>query len=349
MDKKYHTIVFLGRFEPVHSAHAEMIRRASELAKQVIIIVGSCDQPRTFKNPFTFEERKAMIVPIINKVVPANVAVRIESNFDTVYDNQAWAIRVQEIVKKHTQAIDTIALIGHKKDKSTEEYLSMFPQWKLEEIGLIEPLNATDIRDLYFRRDSNLNFIKGVVPANVLQFLEGFKNSKEYENIIEAREFNTEYQKPYAGLKYPVIFVTVDAVVVQSGHVLMVKRKHNPGKGLWALPGGFVNACTDNSVQDAMIRELREETGIKVPVPVLIGSLNGPKGDKLPKVFDYINRSERGRTITHAYYLEFPAGPLPHVKGQDDAEKAKFIPIAEVKREQCFEDHWDIISHYINI
>ena len=87
-----------------------------------------------------------------------------------------------------------------------------------------------------------------------------------------------------------------------------------------------------------MIRELREETGIKVPAPVLRGSIQGNR------VFDAIDRSARGRTITHAFKIVLPDGELPKVKGSDDAEKARWVPIAEVDSAECFEDHYDIVT-----
>jgi len=135
--------------------------------------------------------------------------------------------------------------------------------------------------------------------------------------------------------------VTADAVVIQSGHILMIKRRSEPGKGLWALPGGFLNANTDKSVKDAAVRELKEETGIKVPTPVLYGSIHDEK------VFDAISRSARGRTITHAFKFVLPDGPLPKVKGMDDAEKASWIPIGELDSSTCFEDHYELITHFI--
>ena len=147
-----------------------------------------------------------------------------------------------------------------------------------------------------------------------------------------------ECKKQYAGLKYAPIFVTADSLVIQSGHVLMIKRKAEPGKGLMALPGGYVNANTDRSVEDAAIRELREETKIKVPDPVLRGNI------KDSRVFDAIDRSPRGRIITHCFKIVLPDGELPKVKGSDDAEKAKWIPISEIKSENCFEDHFDLIQ-----
>jgi bifunctional NMN adenylyltransferase/nudix hydrolase len=266
--------------------------------------------------------------------------INIEENPDTIYNDQAWAVRVQALVAKHTKPGDKVGIIGHKKDDSTF-YLDMFPQWGFENVELIEFLSAVNIRDLYFKRDVNMSFIKGVVPESTFNFLVEFKDSSEYEQIIREREFVINYKKQYASLPYPPIFSTADAVVIQSGHILLIKRRAEPGKGLWALPGGYVNAATDKSVEDAAIRELREETLIKVPAPVLRGSI------VRSKVFDAIDRSPRGRIITHAFFIRLPDGELPKVKGSDDAEKARWVPIAEVRSEECFEDHYEIIQHFL--
>jgi bifunctional NMN adenylyltransferase/nudix hydrolase len=338
MSKKYDTLVLIGRFQPLHNAHLEIIKRATALTDQLVIITGSGKQPRTYKNPFTSAERSNMIK---NATRGLNLHVYVEENIDTIYNDQAWAVRVQGIVSKYRVLGGAgVGIIGHKKDDSSF-YLDMFPQWGYENVELIEFLSAVNIRDLYFKRDVNMKFIQGVVPETTFDFLMQFKNTPEYEQIIREREFVANYKKQYASLPYPPIFSTADSVVIQSGHVLMIKRRAEPGKGLWALPGGYVNASTDKSVEDAAIRELREETMIKVPAPVLRGSI------KRSKVFDAIDRSPRGRIITHAFHIELPDGELPKVKGNDDAEKARWVPIAEVKSEECFEDHYEILQHFL--
>jgi bifunctional NMN adenylyltransferase/nudix hydrolase len=341
--KKFDILVYIGRFQPVHNAHAEIIRRAHSLAEKVIIIVGSGWQPPTYKNPWSSAERHLMLANVIKDITNDPKKIVAEHTFDTIYNDDAWASRIQNIVNKHTNVFvansstPKIGIIGHDKDESTF-YLKMFPQWERVEVELIEPLNATDIRDIYFREGMNLKFLEGVVPATTKCFLESFAKSSNYKQIIAERKFIEDYKKQFSGLAYPPIFVTVDAIVIQSGHVLMVRRRSEPGKGLWALPGGFVNANTDRSVQDAMIRELREETGIKVPAPVLMGSI------KETRVFDAIARSTRGRTITHAFKIHLPAGDLPRVKGSDDAEKASWVPIANIDSSFCYEDHYEIIQ-----
>ena len=252
-------------------------------------------------------------------------------------------MRVQALVNNNSRKGQKIGIIGHNKDESSF-YLKMFPQWDLVEVPLIEPLNATNVRDLYFRKDANMNFIRGVVPQSTARLLDGWKDTPEFNQVVREREFIEVYKKQYASLPYPPIFVTSDAVVIAAGHVLMIKRRSEPGKGLWALPGGFVNANTDKSVQDACIRELREETGIKVPAPVLVGSI------VRSKVFDAIDRSARGRTITHAFLIMLGADTeLPKVKGGDDAEKAQWVPLAEVHSDQCFEDHYEIIQDMVGV
>lgn len=335
MSYKYDTLVFIGRFQPVHNAHIEIIRKATELAHNVIVVVGSAKKPRTFKNPWTADERIKMLKEATSSLGRKDNII-FEQITDSPYNDQAWAVRIQTAVSSHVTSNDKIGIIGHKKDESTF-YLDMFPQWTLEEVPLIEPLNATHIRELYFKKGANTNFLVGVVPPTVLQFMYEFQNTLEFTEVMDEVEFINLYKKQFESLPYPPIFVTTDAVVIQSGHVLMIKRKANPGKGLWALPGGFVNAATDRSVESAMLRELREETGIKVPAPVLSGSI------KETRVFDAIDRSARGRTITHAFHIVLPDGELPRVKGADDAEKARWVPLAQVQSDMCFEDHYDII------
>lgn len=335
--KKYDTVVLIGRFQPVHRAHVEILRRAHELGDQVKVIIGSSFLPRTYKNPFTFQERVNMITESLYEAgLPAQSAFSFSGSPD-FYDDQKWAQNIQQLVGSES---GKTLLIGHNKDESTY-YLEMFPQWEFLDVEAIEPLNATDIRSLYFRKDFNLSYLKSVLPESVQKWLLDFAETEDFQQVIRERIHIETYRKQYEHLPFAPVFVTVDNVIFQSGHVLMVKRRSEPGKGLWALPGGFLNASTDRSLEDAALRELKEETNIKVPIPVLRGSIKGSH------VFDALHRSARGRTITHAFHYVLNGPDLPKVRGADDAEKAMWIPIAHVHREMCFEDHYLILHHFL--
>ena len=124
--------------------------------------------------------------------------------------------------------------------------------------------------------------------------------------------------------------------------MLLVKRKHAPGIGLWALPGGFLQP--DETRVYGMLRELKEETKIKVPGPVLMGSI------KSQKTFDHPHRSTRGRTITTAFFIDLGfSEKLPKVHGSDDAEKAVWVPFKDVDRTKMMEDHFHIIDTFISL
>lgn len=339
MSKQYNTIVFIGRFQPIHNAHLEIVKRACEMARELIIIVGSSEQPRTFKNPWTFADRGGMWNDVLNCFIRHDCRIVIVPSVDFPYNDQMWVSHIQDIVKKNSNITGNgrIAIIGHKKDESSF-YLNMFPQWSLINVEAVEPLNATNIRDLYFQRNVNMNFLKSVVPSSVFTRMEGFCFSPAWQQIVKEREFIEIYRRQFESLPYPPVFVTSDAVVICCGHVLMIRRRSEPGKGLMALPGGFLRADKDKSMLDCAIRELREETGLKVPVPVLKGCVQDSR------VFDAIDRSARGRTITHAFKIILGDTELPKVKGADDAEKAMWVPLSDVSRSRCFEDHYSIIQ-----
>jgi bifunctional NMN adenylyltransferase/nudix hydrolase len=172
--------------------------------------------------------------------------------------------------------------------------------------------------------------------------LEGsFKDTSYYKALAEELEFIKKYKESWATAPYAPIFVTTDSVVVCSGHVLLVTRRANPGKGLLALPGGFLNQY--EKVVDGMIRELREETKIKVPEAVLRGNI------KKIQAFDDPYRSARGRTITHCGLIELPNGELPRVKGSDDALKAGWFELSKLEPSMFFEDHYEILQAMLAI
>ncbi|HJZ23444.1 MAG TPA: bifunctional nicotinamide-nucleotide adenylyltransferase/Nudix hydroxylase, partial [Candidatus Babeliales bacterium] len=321
----------------------------------------STNQPRTHKNPWVFEERKEMIEEYVTgwKNSVPNRYLRLETTLhilparDIKYNNQLWAAKIdvavnatisnlgyQEVWGDWGTRQPKIAIIGHDKDE-TSFYLKMFPQWKQIEYPMNENISASIIRQMYFEGMSK-KFLEAAVPPNVLYFMENFPNQNPtgYLAAKNNYDFCKKYQQGWAVAPYPVKHVTTDAVVVQSGHILLVTRNAEPGEGLLALPGGHLNV--NERIVDAMIRELVEETRLKVPEKVLKGSI------KQSEVFDAVDRSLIGRVITHAFYIELAPGELPPVKGSDDARKAAWYPISDLgtklDEDVFFDDHWHIIQ-----
>lgn len=335
-------LVFIGRFQPFHNGHKAVIEAALEQAKEVVVVVGSSFAARNIRNPFTFQERKAMI----EVVFPTN-RVKVVPVSDYPYDDNKWVNAIQKIVDETVPHAKDVGLIGHSKDH-TSYYLNIFPRWKNHvEVPDVGGINATDIRKIMFEYGvfrGRTEVSHPDIPVESCYILDDIVREdfhKEWETLVQEYQMVKKYKEAWKSAPFPPTFMTVDAVVVQSGHILLVKRGDMPGKGLWALPGGFLNQA--ETMLDGAIRELKEETKIKVPVPVLKGSIKGSK------TFDAPNRSSRGRTITQAFHIDLGVGELPKVKGSDDAEKAFWVPFNEVKQEKMFEDHFFIIDNFLNI
>jgi bifunctional NMN adenylyltransferase/nudix hydrolase len=354
----YDYLVFIGRFEPFHNGHAAVARYALTRAHKLIFLVGSADTPRTIKNPWTVAERAVMIQSALNGSADRLIVHPLR---DHLYNESQWIAGVQrtvaEAIKVDSGKADSgkadsgkadarIGLIGKDKDASSY-YLKEFPQWDLVDVKHTETLSATELRRYLYEANQldshgGLMLIRANVPAPVFDMLDAFrKNSPVFKQLVAEHHFIDTYRAAWAEAPYPPTFVTTDAVVVHSGHVLLVRRRAEPGKGLWALPGGFIGQ--EEGILDACLRELREETRLRIPTPVLKGSIKGAH------VFDHPERSLRGRTITHAFHFDFPIGELPDVRGGDDADKARWIAVSEAldMGPQLFEDHLHILEFFL--
>lgn len=349
MNKKYDFGVVIGRFQPFHLAHQDLIRHSLTLAEKVIVILGSARSAPDVKNPFTPQMREE----IIRACFP-NDADRLifRAVRDYPYNDHVWTADIQnlvgQIVDEDEKENEKVAVVGFFKDR-TSYYLNLFPQWNFEEFYCSDKkflsINSTKIREQFFAGKDEW---KKQVPGTVAAFLEVFKTTDFFPHLKGEFEYINKYRADtqFKGVPYAPVFVTTDAVVVQSGHVLVVRRKVHPGKGLLALPGGFLQP--ELTLEDNAIKELKEETQIKVPAAVLRGSI------KNQKAFDYPERSQRGRTVTFAYYIELEPSlkeGLPRVKGGDDAAKAFWLPLSAIgeKEEEFFEDHVSIIRYFLGM
>ncbi len=329
--------VVIGRFQPFHNSHLELVRFALKQAENLIIVLGSDNQASTIANPWSSEQRTQMIRGALTD--EENKHVEVLRAKDYLYNNNMWVTAVQEMISNVTDNCEDIKLIGHEKDRSSF-YLKQFPQWGDHiEFQSSEKLDGTRIREDLFRKDTIT--IKSRLPKTVFDYLVEFMKTPEYTRLYDEFHQVLSDKAEWEGSPYQPTFVTTDAVCIASGHILVVRRGGKYGKGLIALPGGYIKAT--EKILTSCIRELKEETEIKLDKAEL---------KKLvvdSDVFDHPYRDLRGRVITHAFCFRLPAGQLPRVKGADDADKAWWMPLRDIaaNEPQFFADHYHIINRFI--
>jgi 8-oxo-dGTP diphosphatase len=134
--------------------------------------------------------------------------------------------------------------------------------------------------------------------------------------------------------KYPRPAVTVDLVVFaiegSGSRVLLVRRREKPYTGRWAIPGGFMNMS--EPFENAARRELEEETGVELAVPIaFLGAFGRP------------GRDPRGRTISMAH-IAVLSPPLPPIRGADDAAEAAWVALEDLTSRMLAFDHDEILA-----
>ncbi len=141
---------------------------------------------------------------------------------------------------------------------------------------------------------------------------------KEFEDLKSEHD-ETVYKKPS---------LTVDGIIKKDERLLLIERKNPPFEGMYAIPGGFVEY--GETVEKAVIREIKEETGLKTEIKRLFGVYSDPE------------RDPRGHTVSSVFHLKPVGGEL---KGGSDAENAKYFDIDNLP-ELAF-DHRQIIDDFL--
>ena len=344
---QFHTALLIGRFQPVHNGHLALLRHALQVARYVIVVVGSAHQPRSPKNPFTWQERAAMLRASLSAPEQARVRVLPVRDY---YDLPRWVQAVHSGVAALAGPLpagERMGLVGHFKDASSS-YLRSFPDWELVSLERQGSMDATPIRDAYLGSTHDevttalAPFSEGL-PPSTLAFLHEFSATADAATLRQEWQMLRGYRQAWAAAPYPPVFVTVDALVCCQGQVLLIQRGRAPGQGLWALPGGFVEPR--DTLWQSCLRELAEETHCMLPDDAWRTAL------QQVQVFDHPDRSQRGRTITHVHQFDLGTMPLPAVQADDDAAAVRWVPVADLPgmEAQLFEDHFHILNRLLNL
>ncbi len=306
--------IFIGRFQPVHQGHIHALGIAASQVDKLYILVGSANQCRSIRNPWTFQERSQMLR---TKLRGANINnIEIVPLNDYRYSNTQWMSDVRATAEHFDMGKPV--LFGHMKEGN--DYLTWFPDWQFKSIEAQYNINATAIRDRMF----------------------AIEDPDMPVTVRADREFYDKEAKLFANYPFPetLNFNCSDAILECQGHVLLIQRKFAPGRGAWALPGGFRNQR--ETFLDCAIRELKEETNVRVPEKVLRGSI------VKTELFDDPSRSFGIPRNTMAVYMRISPNPdfsLPRANGADDAALCKWIPLVDALNTiEMYDDHKDILS-----
>ncbi|MEM3023707.1 MAG: NUDIX hydrolase [Candidatus Parvarchaeum sp.] len=131
-------------------------------------------------------------------------------------------------------------------------------------------------------------------------------------------------------MEYKSPSLAVDGVIIKDNQILLIKRKNDPYKDKWAMPGGFVEY--GERTEDAVLREVKEETGLEAKISQLVGVYSDPK------------RDPRKHVVSITYLLKDISGTE---RGGDDAKEAKWWNVNKLP-ELAF-DHQYIINDALKI
>ncbi len=335
------TAVLIGRFQPLHNGHLALLQQALQKAERVIVVLGSAHQARSPRHLFSWQERAEMVKLALPEAERDRVGFL---PLRDLYDEARWVAAVRAGVQAMTGQSEAL-LVGHFKD-ATSDYLRRFAPWQLLSLPRQHRVDATDLRAALFETDdldATLASWVDQVPPSTRAFVQAWARLPYLAALKREWAMLKAYRQAWAAAPYAPVFVTVDAVLRCSHHVLLIQRGQDPGQGLWALPGGFLEP-RDTLYQSAL-RELEEETSLRLLPDTLARAL------KEVAVFDHPDRSQRGRTVTHAHYFDLGERELPELRAADDASAARWVPIAELAgmEDQFFDDHFHMLDRFLGL
>jgi len=342
------TAFVIGRFQPFHNGHKKLIDYALTVADYVVVLIGDTGCARSFRDPWTVDERVKMMRSVYTDVE----RVRFAKVLDNPYCDDSWARDVRMTMKSLSGGQE-VCIVGMHKD-DTSFYLDLFPGVEVLKMPVTEaweseddiPLSSTAIRRIIFHPEGanyhiNMKWVTEVaLPKNATNALqcEAYRAIVEEFKAIKADE--NLWMCPGSSLYGLQPKVAVDALVHTPTRVLLIVRGGARGRGNFALPGGYLDH--GERLYKGALRELKEEAGIE---------LRFDDDHRFPPnviPYDHPNRSSGIRTITNVLEIgvseEFADANKP-VPG-DDAHDAFWAHKSALNdmRWNFFSDHWHIIK-----
>jgi bifunctional NMN adenylyltransferase/nudix hydrolase len=343
MPPTYDHAVVIGRFSPCDNGHVERLGHLAGRARRVLILVAAADKARESRLPWTADERETLLRAGLGAVADDFVFGRVD---DHPYDPRGFAeeVTLQLEALRGEGPAGRVCVVSRAGDIRRDALDGLPADW--ERITPPPSLDRAVMLETLYGDAAAFGSLAAQVPDAVFQRLEAFRDTAVFAAMAEEHRYVEAYKKSWEVAPYPPVFVAADVLAIQSDpegmpHILLVRRGGIPGKGQWAMPGGYLDPREE--LVDGALRELREETGLTLSDAELKACL------KRATVFADPDRASRGRVITHNHHFVLPAGPLPVVAGADDAEHAVWLPLSDLPpmRGEFFEDHYAMIEYVL--
>lgn len=239
--------VVIGRFQPLHEGHVDLITRAKEEGEHVLVLVGSANQLPDFKNPLSYKERLELLVTVVG-----NEGITYRPLPDQDSDEQ-WESDVIGHVLSLEEDPTEVMIFCNSKDEETYRKSFLFPVTTVDNLDI----DATSVRHAWYTK--TLWTVEHQVHPYVMSKLSTHYDlerlSNEYSTTVTMHSRKKEGH-PFGNPMEPVSF----AVIIQNGKLLTGRRNGARGKGQLGLCGGFVESS--ETTMEACIRETKEELGV---------------------------------------------------------------------------------------
>ncbi|OTG81785.1 nicotinate-nicotinamide nucleotide adenylyltransferase [Acinetobacter sp. ANC 4648] len=176
MKYNFDYLIYIGRFQPFHLAHMQTIKIALEQSYKIILALGSAQDERNTKNPFTALEREQMILSNFSESDQKRIQF---VHLIDVYNDVKWIKLVKNQVAARVELEDKIGLIGHFKDESSY-YLQLFPEWEMLKLESLKgSISATPLREAYYRGE----IVESAFPLGTSDFLHQFQTTEIFKQL----------------------------------------------------------------------------------------------------------------------------------------------------------------------
>lgn len=230
------TGLFIGRFQPLHKGHVEVMKAIAESLDNLIVAIGSSNKSNTQENPFNADEREMMIKLSLD--VKNYEIVKIP-DFD---DYPKWV----NYVITNSPHFDIVFSGNAVVKKLFEE-----KGYNVQNFPASPYVSASQIRQMIFDGADYSHYL----PQGTLQVLKEMKGIEKIKKIYN----KAIYRNPPTAVD-----IVAEIYNPEFEGIALIKRGNDPFKGKWALPGGFQEE--GYSFEATAKKEMREETNLEIEI-----------------------------------------------------------------------------------